>query len=87
MQVFMDRTACSCWIAACERTFGWRVEHNDWSEGGCIVQATDDGKPEVTIFLKDRDGNKVMTLTDLNRWDAYESWSRMAMQLAHVGKG
>ncbi|MDE3090289.1 MAG: hypothetical protein KGJ80_12985 [Chloroflexota bacterium] len=85
MLVYMDRTACSCWIAACERTFGWRIEHNDWGEGGCIVESRDDGKPEVTIMLKDRDGNKRMTITQSNRWDAYEGWSRVAARQTDLG--
>lgn len=74
MKVYMDRQWCPCWLAPCEAFFGWRLERMDFSPGGCIVGSEDDGRPEITVFIKDRDGDKVLVIDEENRWDAYDSW-------------
>ncbi len=78
MKVYMNRAWCSCWIAACERTFGWRVDHNEWGPGGCVVETEDDGRPEITVFVKDKDGDKVLVISDENRAAVYDGWALVA---------
>jgi hypothetical protein len=78
MQVHMNRLLCNCWQAACERTFGWRVEHDEWGPGGCVVETREDGRPEVTVLIKDRDGDKILTITPYNRAAVIDGWGLVA---------
>ncbi|HBY97670.1 MAG: hypothetical protein M5U01_37275 [Ardenticatenaceae bacterium] len=75
MIVYMDRQWCSCWQAACEATFGWKLLYRDFGPGGCMVETEEDGRPELTFYIKDRDGvDKVLVVTEENWADAYDSW-------------
>lgn len=78
MQVYMNRVWCTCWQAACERTFGWRVDHNEWGLGGCVVETREDGRPEITVFIKDKDGDKVLRITPENRAAVIDGWGLVA---------
>jgi hypothetical protein len=78
MKVYMNRAWCTCWWVACERTFGWRVAHNDWGPGGCVVETEDDGRPETTVLMKDKDGDKILIITDANRNNVIDGWGRVA---------
>ncbi len=74
MKVWMDRRWCPCWQAACEASFGWKLLRWDFAPGGCIVEAVDDGRPEITFYIKDRDVDKVLIVTEENWAEAYDSW-------------
>ncbi len=78
MQVYMNRKWCTCWWVACERSFAWRVTHNDWGPGGCVVETEEDGRPEITVLIKDRDGDKSIVITDRNRNDVIDGWQSVA---------
>lgn len=74
MKVYMDRKWCTCWQASCEATFGWKLLHRDFSPGGCVVESIEDGKDVITVYIRDKDVDKVLYITDENWADAYDSW-------------
>ena len=74
MKVYMDRIWCTCWQASCESTFGWKLLHNDFSPGGCVVNTIDDGEEDITVYIHDEDRDKVLIITEENMGDAYDSW-------------
>lgn len=74
MKIYMDRVWCTCWQASCEATFGWKLLHRDFSLGGCIVDVVDDGREDITVFIHDKDTDKVLNITDENWEEAFDSW-------------
>ena len=74
MKVYMDRKWCTCWQASCESTFGWKLLHNDFSPGGCVVKTVDDGEKDITVYIHDEDFDKVLFINEENWGDAYDSW-------------
>lgn len=93
MKIYMDRTQCSCWLGACEASFGakllkargagWKFE-----PGGCIVESVDDGHNEATFYIKDWDGSKLLVLDEGNWPEAFDSWQLLCeRQDAQVTSG
>lgn len=83
MKIYMDRTACTCWLGACERSFGAKLLKArqigwDFEPGGCIVESIDDGHSKATFHIKDRDGDKILVLDERNWPEAFDSWLRLS---------
>lgn len=75
MRIVLDRRTCDCWDAACEAHFGWHFLREEVTPVDCTVEMVDDGKSEITFFIKDRDGNdKTLVVNDENRAEAIDSW-------------
>ncbi len=77
MKVYMDRTKCPCWQAACESSFGWRLTHlleGEALPSGCMYAFEEDNEKVITFFIHDHDGDKVLTVNDRNWPEAYDSW-------------
>ncbi len=75
MKIILDRRSCKCWDAACETHFGWHFLREEITPVDCTVEMVDDGRQELSFFIKDRDGiDKVLLIDDSNRSDAYDSW-------------
>ena len=77
MKVYMDRTKCTCWQAACESSFGWRLTHLREGQaylGGCMFAFEEDGRQSTTFLIHDNDGDKVLKVNDQNWPEAYDSW-------------
>jgi hypothetical protein len=79
MKIFMDRTQCSCWLGACEASFGAKLlkaRETGWNfePGGCIVESIEDGQSEATFQIRDWDGSKLLVLNERNWPDAFDSW-------------
>ena len=75
MKVVLDRRSCNCWDAACETHFGWHFLREEVKPVDCTVEIADDGKEEITFYIKDRDNiDKTLVVDDNNRADAYDSW-------------
>ena len=75
MKVVLDRRSCNCWDAACETHFGWHFLREEVTPVDCTVEIADDGKEEITFYIKDRDNiDKTLVVDDNNRADAYDSW-------------
>jgi len=77
MKVYMDRTSCPCWQAACESSFGWRLTHlldGEALPGGCMYAFEEDGKKPITFFIHDHDGDRVLKVNGKNWPEAYDSW-------------
>ena len=93
MKIYMDRTQCTCWLAACESSFGAKLlkaRQTGWNfePGGCIVESVEDGQVEATLYIKDWDGNKLLVLDEGNWPDAFDSWQLFwEKQSAQQGSG
>lgn len=75
MKIVLDRRSCDCWEPACEAHFGWHFLREDVTPVDCTVEMMDDGKSEITFFIKDRDGDdKILVVDETNRDVAYDSW-------------
>jgi len=75
MKIVLDRRSCNCWDPACETHFGWHFLRDEITPVDCTVDIEDDGKEQITFFIKDRDEvDKILVVDDENRADAYDSW-------------
>jgi hypothetical protein len=75
MKVVLDRRICNCHEPACEAHFGWHFLRDEVSPVDCTVEMTDDGRKEITFFIKDRDGIDKTLVVNEDNWDtAYDSW-------------
>ncbi len=77
MRIYMDRVGCPCWIGACEKSFGWRLLRlmdGDFQPGGCMVEAKDDKKPDLTFIIHDHDGDRALYVGPDTWAEAYNSW-------------
>lgn len=75
MKIVLDRRTCNCWDPACETHFGWHFLREEITPVDCTVEIEEDGRPESTFLIKDRDGiDKVLVVNKENLADAYDSW-------------
>lgn len=77
MKIIMDRENCTCWLGACESSFGWRLTHlleGEFLPGGCMVEAQEDGSDALTFYIHEKDGDSVLRVDEYNWPDAYDSW-------------
>ena len=75
MKIVLDRRSCNCWDPACETHFGWHFLRDVVTPVDCTVLMVDDGKEQITFFIKDRDEvDKVLVVDEDNRADAHDSW-------------
>lgn len=75
MKIVLDRRSCNCWDPACETHFGWHFLREEVNPVDCTLEIVDDGKPETTFYIMDRDGSdKVLIVDEDNYGDAYNSW-------------
>ena len=79
MKIYMDRTQCTCWLGACETSFGSKLLKArplgwNFEPGGCIVESIEDGHSVATFYIKDWDGDKRLVLDQQNWPDAFDSW-------------
>ena len=75
MKIVLDRRSCNCWKPACESHFGWHFLRDEISPVDCTIEMIEDENPELTFFIKDRDGeDKILIVDETNRADAYDSW-------------
>jgi hypothetical protein len=75
MKIYLDRSVCKCWEAACEQDFTDKYLGKEIKPTACTVAVVEDEKEELVFFIKDRDGtDKEFTVNDDNFVDAVESW-------------
>jgi hypothetical protein len=75
MKIVLDRRSCNCWNPACESHFGWHFLRDEITPVDCTIETVDDGFPERTFFIQDRDGvDKVLIVDASNLEEAYDSW-------------
>jgi hypothetical protein len=87
MKIILDQRTCQCWDAACETHFGWHFLREEITPVDCTADVVDDGRPELTFVIKDRDGrDKVLVVDEENRDLAYDSW-RLAWEQQHAKSG
>ena len=75
MKIILDRRSCNCWEPACETHFSWHFLRQEITPIDCVIEMADDGKPELTFLVLDRDGvDKVLVIDESNHDAAYDSW-------------
>jgi hypothetical protein len=75
MKITLDRRNCDCWDAPCETHFGWHFLRDEITPIDCVLEVLDDGQPEITFFILDRDGlDKTLVVDESNRDEAFDSW-------------
>ncbi len=75
MKITLDRRNCTCWDPACEAHFGWHFLRDEVTPVDCTTNIEDDGRPEITFVIKDRDGvDKLLVVDEANHAEAYDSW-------------
>lgn len=85
MKIILDRRTCNCWEPACETHFGWHFLRDEVTPVDCTVEIRDDGQPETTFLILDRDGiDKVLVVDEENWAEAYDSW-RLAWEKQQAG--
>ncbi|MDX1435413.1 MAG: hypothetical protein R3335_01285 [Anaerolineales bacterium] len=74
MKVILDRRSCTCWEAACESCFAGNLLA-EFFVPACIVEEIDDGGPDLTVVLWDRDSSeKTLVVTEENWGAVFDSW-------------
>ena len=75
MKIVLDRRSCNCYEPACESHFGWHFLREEITPIDCVLEMIDDGKPERTFYILDRDGiDKTLVVDPENQPVAYNSW-------------
>lgn len=75
MKIVLDRRSCNCYEPACESHFGWHFLREEITPIDCVIEITEDGKPERTFVILDRDGkDKTLVVDPENQPLAYDSW-------------
>ena len=92
MRITMTPGACSNEYQStggtfCQSCFASFVLHNGSEDRPCITDVDDDGKPELTLILRNGDNERVVTITDENRelW-AYGGWPGWVEYLEQLPK-
>jgi hypothetical protein len=75
MKIVLDRRSCKCHAPACEAHFGWHFLRDEITPVDCTLEITDDGLPERTFLILDRDRiDKTLVVNAANWAEAYDSW-------------
>ena len=75
MKIVLDRRSCNCWEPACETHFSWHFLRQEITPIDCVIEMTDDGSPNLTFVVLDRDGiDKTLVVDEHNHDEAYDSW-------------
>ena len=75
MKIVLDQRQCKCWDPACEAHFGTHFLGPEVTPVDCTIEISEDGRPEKTFIIKDRDGSdKVLVVDEANWGDVYNSW-------------
>jgi hypothetical protein len=87
MKIILDRRSCNCYDQACETHFSWHFLREEITPVDCTIEMVDDGSPERTFYIKDKDNTeKVLVIDEQNRDTAYDSWL-LAWQQQQAEKG
>lgn len=75
MKIVLDRRGCACWDPACESHFSWHFLREEITPIDCVVEICDDGLPNRTFLIKDKNHiDKVLVVDEENWSEAYDSW-------------
>lgn len=87
MKIVLDRRTCSCWDAPCETHFSWHFLRQEITPIDCTLEISEDGKPERTFYIFDRDGTeKIFVVDESNLEAASDSW-QTAWEKQQAGTG
>jgi len=75
MKIYLDRTVCNCWEAACESDFADKYLGKEIKPTACTLAVVEDDSETLTFFIQDKDGmEKKFVVNDDNLADAIDSW-------------
>ena len=76
MKIYLDRSVCNCWEAACTTDFSDKYLGKDVKPTACTLMIVNEDKRDEIIFhIHDRDGTeKEFVVNDKNFLDAMENW-------------
>ena len=78
MKIVLDRRTCTCWQPSCEAHFSTHFLGKEITPIECLINMQEDGQPELTFFIMDRDGvDKTLVVDESNRPDAVDSWREL----------
>jgi hypothetical protein len=87
MKIVLDLRVCNCWDAACAAHFSSHFLVDEKTPVDCVVDMIEDGDPQVTFQITDRDGaKKTLVVGQENYTEAYDSW-RDAWQKQQASEG
>ncbi len=77
MKITIDRNMCGAWGPACEECFGTFVLHGFPTDRACLVEAVEDGSPNINAVIRSSHFVGTMTITPENREAVvWEGWRR-----------
>ncbi len=76
MKIFLDRSVCNCWEAACTTDFSDKYLGKDVKPTACTIMVLDEeNRDEIVFHIHDRDGKeKEFVVTHKNLLEAMENW-------------
>lgn len=76
MKVYLDRSVCNCWEAACTSDFADKYLGKEVKPTACtLLVLNEDQRDEIVFYIHDRDGSeKEFVITDKNLLQAMDNW-------------
>jgi hypothetical protein len=76
MKIYLDRSVCNCWEAACTSDFSDKYLGKEAKPTACTLMVVDETKrDEIVFFIHDRDGQeKEFVVNDTNLLEAMDNW-------------
>lgn len=75
MKIHIDRRKCTCWAAACETCFSSNYLGEEIKPNYCLIETVEDGSPDRTFLVTDRDGvDKILVVDETNWSDFQDAW-------------
>lgn len=86
MKIRLDRRKCDSWIGACEACFSEHYLGREVLPNYCLVDIEEDGQPDRTFVILDKDGGEKVLVVDEENWaEIQDSWFLYCQKLAAVG--
>jgi hypothetical protein len=74
MKVILDRRSCKCWLGSCESCFAGNLVQEHFCPA-CLLDEIEDGRPELTVHILDRDQTEKTLVVDEDNWgEIFDSW-------------
>lgn len=76
MKIYLDRTVCNCWEAACTQDFADKFLGQEVKPAACTLMVVDEDQHDnIVFYIHDRDGQeKEFVVNDKNLLEAMDNW-------------
>lgn len=76
MKIYLDRSVCNCWEAACTSDFTDKYLGKEVKPTACTLMiVNEDKREEILFYIHDRDGKeKELVVNDQNLMEAIDNW-------------